>query len=178
MTMLALERGSRALRNHNGISPLLRAIVATGGIVMTIVTCAALARLALGMVPSYGVQKDIALIIHLAAVLPAVPLGLYILLSRKGDARHKLLGRIWLILMVLTAASAIFIRNLNGGQFSFIHLFVPLTFIAVYETIATARKGNIKAHRKNLIGLYIGALLIPGTFSFLPDRLMNAWLLG
>ena len=80
--------------------------------------------------------------------------------------------------MVTTALAAIFIRHINDGQFSFIHLFVPLTLIGAWQTVASARRGQLRKHRNHLLGLYLGALIIPGTFAFAGNRLMGAWLFG
>src|SRR3712207_5983152 len=44
-----------------------------------------------------------AITIHLATVLPALVLGPFILLRRKGDPMHRRLGTIWMGLMVATA---------------------------------------------------------------------------
>ena len=121
--------------------------------------------------------RSIAVIIHLATVLPAIPLGAYVLFARKGDSRHRLLGRIWLGLMTVTAVSTIFIRGINGS-FSPIHLFTVLTFIAVPTAITSARSGNIMKHRKHMIGFYIGALIIAGITAFTPGRTMWHWAFG
>ena len=118
-----------------------------------------------------------AVVIHVATVLPCVPLGAYLLLTRKGTSLHKRLGKVWVGLMVTTATAAIFIKS--GGSFSFIHIFVPMTYIASYKIIATARRGDMKGHRYEVISLYLGALMIPGLFSMaIPGRLMNVWLFG
>jgi uncharacterized membrane protein len=90
---------------------------------------------------------------------------------------HKQLGKLWLVLMLVTATSAIFIQS--SGGFSFIHIFVPITFHAAWKTIATARKGDIAGHKKHLTITYLTALMIPGIVAFaLPGRLMNMMLLG
>jgi uncharacterized membrane protein len=116
-------------------------------------------------------------IIHVATVLPAIPLGGYLLLTRKGTTLHKRLGKLWLALMLITATSAIFIQS--SGGFSFIHIFVPITFHAAWKTIATARRGDIKGHKNHLVLTYLTALMIPGIVAFaLPGRLMNTMLLG
>ena len=118
-----------------------------------------------------------AVVIHVATVLPAIPLGGYLLLAPKGTKMHKMLGKIWVALMLATATSAIFIQS--SGGFSFIHLFIPMTFIASYKLVATARRGDMKGHKKEILSLYLGALTIPGIVAFaLPGRLMNVWLFG
>lgn len=61
--------------------------------------------------------------IHVATVLPAALLGAHLLLRPKGTPRHRLLGKIWMALMVVTAASTFFIHELNMFfGFSPIHL--------------------------------------------------------
>lgn len=160
------------------LSPTWRALVAVSGGAMTLAIAIALARWALGLTIDHYSARQFAVIVHVATVIPAVPLGLYLMLTRKGGARHKLLGRIWIALMVVTALAAIFIRHINDGQFSFIHLFVPLTLLGAWQTIATARRGQLRAHRNNLLRLYLGALIIPGIFAFAGNRLMGAWLFG
>lgn len=138
----------------------------------------ALTRWLLGFAPATPWVRDVALAVHLATVIPAIPLGTYVILSRKGGKRHKLLGKIWLTLMFVTAIATIFIRNLNGGQFSWIHLFTLLTFIAVPQAIISARQGRIEAHKKHLRNFFIGALVIAGLTAFVPGRTMWQWAFG
>lgn len=160
------------------LGPVARAAVGVVGVGFTSVCALAAVRFAAGLAPAHPSTQSLAVMIHLAAVLPAVPLGAWLMLSRKGTPRHKQLGKVWVALMLVTALSALLIRQINGGQFSLIHLFVPLTFYSAWKAIASARRGDIAAHRKELIGFYLGALTIPGLFAFLPDRLMGMWLFG
>ncbi|MEO0463060.1 MAG: DUF2306 domain-containing protein [Pseudomonadota bacterium] len=159
------------------IAPRLRVIIWAAALAMCSATLIALMRGLTGIAPSHHAVRHAAVVIHVATVLPAVPLGAYLLLTRKGSKLHKQLGKAWVGLMVVTALSAIFIKT--GGSFSFIHIFVPMTLIASYKIIATARRGDMKGHRYEVISLYLGALMIPGIFSFaIPGRLMNVWLFG
>ena len=159
------------------LSPRLRTIILACAIAMTSVTVLALVRGLTGIAPAHGAARHMAIVIHVATVLPCVPLGAYLLLTRKGTTLHKQLGKIWVGLMVTTATAAIFIKS--GGSFSFIHIFVPMTYIASYKIIATARRGDMKGHRYEVISLYLGALMIPGIFSLiLEGRLLNVWLFG
>ena len=135
-------------------------------------------RWMLGYAPSTPWVRDLALTFHLVTVVPAIPLGAYVMLSRKGSQQHKLLGKIWLSLMFITAVSTIFIRNVNNGQFSWIHLFTLLTMIAVPQAIISARQGKIEAHKKHLRNFFIGALIIAGLTSFAPGRTMWQWAFG
>ncbi|WP_373684404.1 DUF2306 domain-containing protein [Sphingomonas sp. R-74633] len=148
-----------------------------GATVLAGATMIAVARVLTGMTPSTYEAKQVAILIHLATVLPAIPLGLWVLLARKGDARHKMLGRIWAVLMLTAATSAIFIRTINHGQFSWIHLFVPVVFIALFRAIRAARMGRIARHKQIMWTLYSAGLLLPGLFAFLPGRLLWHWLM-
>lgn len=140
-------------------------------------TIIAVARVLTGMTPSTYEARQVAILIHLATVLPAIPLGLWVLLARKGDAMHRMLGRIWAVLMLVAATSAIFIRTINHGQFSLIHLFVPVVFLALFRAIRAARMGRIAVHKRLMWTLYSAGLLLPGMFAFLPGRLLWHWLM-
>jgi uncharacterized membrane protein len=148
-----------------------------GGAVSALALFAVL-RWALGFAPSTPWARSWALAVHLATVIPAIPLGAYVLFNRKGGPRHRLLGRIWLSLMMITGVATIFIRNINQGNFSWIHLFTLLTFIGVPKAIITARQGKIDQHRKHLVSFYVGALLVAGVTAFLPGRTMWQWAFG
>ncbi|MEL7518387.1 MAG: hypothetical protein AAFN48_05470 [Pseudomonadota bacterium] len=159
------------------LSPRLRMIIWAAAIAMTSATVIALTRGLTGLAPAHGAARHWAIVIHVVTVLPCVPLGAYLLLTRKGTKLHKQLGKLWVGLMVTTATAAIFIKS--GGSFSFIHIFVPMTYIASYKIVATARRGDMQGHRYEVISLFLGALMIPGIFSMaIPGRLMNVWLFG
>lgn len=80
--------------------------------------------------------------------------------------------------MLVTALSTIFIRNINDGEFSWIHLFTLLTMLAVPQAIVSARQGKIEAHKKHLRNFFIGALIIAGLTAFAPGRTMWQWAFG
>lgn len=160
------------------IGPIQRAMVGTVGLVFTSLCLIAITRAAAGLAPSHGGAHHLAVLIHLSAVMPAIPLGAWLMLAPKGTPRHKQLGKVWLALMLTTALSAVFIRQMNGGNFSLIHLFVPLTLHGAWKAYTTARRGDIAAHKRGLVSFYIGALVVPGIFAFMPGRLMGVWLLG
>jgi uncharacterized membrane protein len=159
------------------IGPVARTAVSLATFTMSFAVIVALGRAGLGMVENLHHYNKLPIIIHVAVVLPTIPLGGWLLLARKGTKLHKQLGKVWLVLMLLTATSAIFIQT--SGSFSPIHLFVPLTFHAAWKVMATARRGDIRAHKRHLVFTYLTALLIPGIVAFaVPGRLMNVMLLG
>lgn len=120
----------------------------------------------------------VAVQIHIVSAFGALILGTAMFVRPKGTRSHKMIGKGFLALMLITATSAIFIRYLNDGSFSWIHIFIPVTFFAAFETVYYIRKGNIKRHKRAVTGLFFGALLIPGVLSFLPGRIMSVMLLG
>jgi uncharacterized membrane protein len=175
MTALALPRPAAALTDFD-IGPISRTMIGVAAFAMTALCAVAVTRWLAGIAPAHPHIRELAIAIHLSAVLPAVPLGGYVLLARKGDARHRMLGKLWLALMVLTALSAIFVQT--SGSFSWIHIFVPTTLLASWRVITTARTGRIAAHKRSVVFLYVTGLILPGLFTFLPGRLLGTWLLG
>ena len=158
------------------IAPAWRMVISAAGFAMTTLCLAALTRWIAGFAPDHPHIRDTAVLLHLSAVIPAVPLGAYVLLARKGTSLHKALGKAWVALMLATAISAIFVQT--SGSFSWIHIFVPLVLQGCWQIVATARRGDMKGHRLQTIRLYVTALILPGVFTFLPERLLGTWLLG
>jgi uncharacterized membrane protein len=132
---------------------------------------------------SFGTTSDtegktaisLPLIIHLGTVLPALPLGAYVLIRHKGSWLHRLLGRIWAGLMTTTAVSAFWLQDTGG--LSFIHLFSAATLISIPLAIFWIRRGDVERHRRVMTNIYIG-LVVAGLFAFAPGRLLGVWLLG
>ncbi|MCL4671336.1 MAG: hypothetical protein KJZ64_00005, partial [Sphingomonadaceae bacterium] len=146
MTALALAAPRPASFD---IGPVARTLVSLACFTMCFFIVLALGRAALGLVPDLHHYTKLPVMIHVASVLPTIPLGGYLLLAPKGTPRHRMLGKVWLMLMLVTATSAIFIQTTGG--FSWIHLFVPLTFHAAWKVMDTARKGDIAGHKKHLV---------------------------
>jgi uncharacterized membrane protein len=128
-------------------------------------------------------HAPLAVQIHVATVVPAFILGTYqIFLSRKGAPFHRAIGYIYLALMTITAISTLFIHALmpNGpfGGFSPIHLLVGLVLFGVVGALRGAWTHNIAMHKRAMLGVYIGGILIAGTLTFLPGRIMHAVVFG
>ncbi|ADZ92696.1 DUF2306 domain-containing protein [Marinomonas mediterranea] len=118
--------------------------------------------------------------LHLATVLPAFVIGTILLVNRKGTPRHKLMGKCYMLLMVITASITLVMPAHVGPRlldhFGFIHLFSLLVFYHVPNAIVAIRKGNVARHKSSMLGLYIGGLIIAGSFAFMPGRLLHTWL--
>jgi uncharacterized membrane protein len=124
-------------------------------------------------------SAPIAIQIHAFAATAAMLLGAVILFRRKGTPLHKLMGRVWVGLMLVVATSAIFINEIRlVGPFSPIHIFVVMTYYGIWEGIREIRRGNVQAHQASMKSLYLGALLLTGAFTLLPGRRMHAVLFG
>lgn len=117
-----------------------------------------------------------ALWIHLATVIPAVPLGAWVLWGPKGTPGHKAAGRVWAAMMLVTAIDSFWLRSLTGG-IGPIHIFSVLTLVSVPVSIWNARRGNIEAHRRAMVGVYAG-LFIAGGFAMLPGRFLSTLFFG
>jgi uncharacterized membrane protein len=180
MTTITLPTNARTAKKSAAsfdIGPVARTAISLACFTMSFAVIVALGKSALGMVDGLHHYAKLPIIIHVAAVLPTIPLGGWLLLARKGTAMHKQLGKVWLVLMLITATSAIFIQT--SGSFSWIHLFVPMTFHAAWKVMATARRGDIQAHKRHLVFTYLTALMLPGLAAFLiPGRMMNVMLMG
>ena len=120
--------------------------------------------------------------LHLATVLPAFVLGGVQLLRRKGTAIHRLLGRIYMLLMMATGLITLAMPAEVGprflNHFGFIHIFSFLALFSVPAAYIAVRRGYIRAHRSAMISLYVGGILIAGAFAFTPGRMLHAWLFG
>lgn len=124
-------------------------------------------------------RAPLAIQIHLATVVPAFFLGTWqIFLSKKGSPAHRTLGAVYLALMTITAIAAIFVQSLRPGHFSWIHVFVPLTLFGVASAIWRIRKGDVEGHKRAMLGVYFGGLIIAGALTFYPGRLMYRLFFG
>ena len=110
--------------------------------------------------------------LHIAAATTAFLIGLVILFRRKGTGFHKTLGWTWVAAMATTAVSSFFIREVNPGSFSFIHLISGWVVVALPMALVAIRRGNVQMHRRAMTALFTGGLLIAGALAFLPGRLM------
>jgi len=108
---------------------------------------------------------------HVATVAVALVLGPVQFILRKGTALHRVLGWIWALAMLSTAVATLFIRDMNDGAFSMIHLFSVMTLIGVPSAVWLAQTGRTGAHQRTVIGLYIG-LVIAGVTAIAPGRVI------
>ncbi len=123
--------------------------------------------------PSQGSESPPhwAVVIHLATVIPAFFIGTVVMTMKKGTQLHRMLGRIWGMLMMITAIDSFWLQGLFGG-IGPIHIFSVMTLISIPRGIIAIRKGNVKVHERAMTGPFIG-LCVAGAFSFIPGRVMG-----
>lgn len=109
--------------------------------------------------------------IHLAAVIPAVVIGVTQLTAKKGTRPHKALGWLWVLAMAVAAVSSFWIMEQRKGEgWSVIHLLSAWVLIALSLAIWHIRRGNVRAHKRYMVGTLIGlgaagaGALMPGRF--------------
>lgn len=121
-------------------------------------------------------EAPLAVQIHVVAVLPAAVLGAFLLIwKERGTPLHRLFGKIWLFLMLVTAGSSLFIHSLDViWGFSPIHLLSVMVIFSSWRVYRTARAGNIRAHTTTVRQLYFWGIVVAGGFTFVPHRLMHA----
>lgn len=110
--------------------------------------------------------------VHLLAALVALAIGVILLAGVKGTAMHRTLGWLWVLAMAITAVSSLFIRHLNDGAFSFIHLLTGWTIIVLPMAVFMARRHKVQQHQRMMTGLFVGGLVIAGLFAFMPGRVL------
>ena len=117
--------------------------------------------------------------IHAYTAIIAFALGGFVLFRRKGDQGHRRLGRLWVMLMLATAVSSLFIwQSRTFGLFSPIHLLSLTTLATLWLGVRYARRRNIKAHVHTMQALYLLSLGVAGWFTFMPGRIMNQVVFG
>lgn len=117
--------------------------------------------------------------LHVATIVPSFFLGTWLIFfSRKGSRYHRSLGFIYLGLMTITSFTAMFVQSIRPGYYSWFHIFIPITLWGVFPAIWRIRQGDMRGHRRAMLGTYFGGLIAAGALSFAPGRLMHALFLG
>lgn len=116
--------------------------------------------------------------LHVVAAITALAIGTVLLIGVKGTRLHRTLGWAWVVAMGATAVSSLFIRTINPGGFSLIHLLSGWTIVALPMAVYAARRHRVAVHRRAMTGMFVGGLIVAGLFTFLPGRLMWAVFFG
>ena len=96
---------------------------------------------------------------HAFSASVALPLGAWQLFRpTKGDLQHRLIGRTWVALMLYVSFTSFWIKELKPGEFSVIHILSVVTIVTVSLGLFAAIRGDIRSHRGNMIGSWLGLL--------------------
>jgi uncharacterized membrane protein len=106
---------------------------------------------------------------HAFAASVALPLGGWQLFrSTKGSPVHRLVGRTWVVLMLYVSFTSFWIKELEPGRFSWIHILSLVTILSVSWGLVAAIRGDIQAHKEymigswlGLVGAFVGAVVVP-----------------
>ncbi|KAJ3323249.1 hypothetical protein HDV06_002016 [Boothiomyces sp. JEL0866] len=115
--------------------------------------------------------------LHVAGAIPSAVLGAIQYYTPKGTRQHKIIGYAYVASMTLTSISSFWLKEINEGQYSWIHGLSILTLSAMGRSIYYARIGNIKKHKSMMRNAYI-SLIVAGLFTFAQGRRMRRWLVG
>jgi uncharacterized membrane protein len=117
--------------------------------------------------------------VHALAAMAAFVLGVIQFAAPKGTLPHRTIGSIWVILMLAVALSSFWIHQLKlWGPWSPIHLLSIFTLVMVPLGAWAAHRHRVTDHRRIMIGVFSGALVVAGLFTLLPGRIMHAVIFG
>lgn len=120
--------------------------------------------------------------IHFVTIFPAFLIGTWLLVRPKGTPNHRLLGKIYMVLVLFSVVVSLWMPARVGpaflGHFGFIHGLSVMAVVSVVVAWRAIKVGNIKRHKGAMVGLYAGGMLIAGGFTLMPGRMLHAWLFG
>jgi uncharacterized membrane protein len=121
--------------------------------------------------------------VHLFCASAALVLGPVVMWARLGTLirpkAHRLLGKTWVALMLMTSATALFIRDFrlpNIAGYTLIHLLVPVTLVSLGMAFFYLHRKDFRRHKIWMISLYLSACVGAGGAAFLPGRFLHTQL--
>jgi uncharacterized membrane protein len=113
--------------------------------------------------------------LHAFAAMAAFALGIVQFAAPKGTLPHRTLGWIWVLLMAAVALSSFWIHQIRlVGPWSPIHLLSIFTLVMLPLGVWRAHRHQVSAHRRTMVSIFVGALVIAGAFTLVPGRIMHA----
>ena len=117
--------------------------------------------------------------LHAFAAMAAFALGVVQFAAPKGTLPHRTIGWIWVCLMASVAISSFWIYQIRLlGHWSPIHLLTIFTLLMLPLGVWRARNHRVANHRRIMILIFSGALVVAGLFTLLPGRIMHTVVFG
>jgi len=117
--------------------------------------------------------------VHALAAMAAFALGVVQFAAPKGTLPHRTIGWVWVLLMLSVAISSFWIHQIRlWGPWSPIHLLSIFTLVVLPLGVWAAHRHRVADHRRIMIMIFSGALVIAGLFTLLPGRIMHTVVFG
>jgi uncharacterized membrane protein len=101
--------------------------------------------------------------------------GTFGLSAPKGTLPHRTIGWIWVTLMAIVGVSSFWIHELRlWGPRSPIHLLSIFSLVMLPLAVWAAHRHAVDHHRRAMTGIFFGALVIAGSFTLVPGRIVHA----
>jgi uncharacterized membrane protein len=117
--------------------------------------------------------------LHAFAAMSAFVLGLVQFVAPKGTLPHRTIGWVWVLLMLAVAISSFWVHQIRlVGPWSPIHLISIYVLIMLPLAVWRAHRHQVSEHRRAMIVIFSGALVVAGLFTLLRGRVMHAVVFG
>lgn len=117
--------------------------------------------------------------LHAFAAMSAFALGLVQFAAPKGTLSHRAIGWTWVLLMTGVAVSSFWILEIRLVRgWSPIHLLSLFTLAVLPFAVWRAHTHRVADHRRIMISIFAGALVVAGLFTLLPGRILHTVLFG
>jgi uncharacterized membrane protein len=117
--------------------------------------------------------------LHAFAAMTAFALGLVQFTAPKGTLPHRAVGWVWVLLMTAVAVSSFWIHEIRlVGRWSPIHLLSLITLVVLPIAVWRAHTHRVADHRRIMISIFAGALVVAGLFTLLLGRILHKVLVG
>jgi uncharacterized membrane protein len=94
------------------------------------------------------------LVSHVVAALFVLAVGPVQIFRRRRDRIHRTMGLLWVAAMYYVCVSSFWI--VSEGHFTWLHGLSAFTLLTVTMGLLAAIRANIRSHRGNMVGSYIG----------------------
>ena len=117
--------------------------------------------------------------LHAFAAMSAFALGLVQFAAPKRTLPHRAIGWTWVLLITGVAVGSFWIHEIRlVGGWSPIHPLSLFTLAVLPIAVWRAHTHGVADHRRIMISVFAGALVVAGLFTLLPGRILHTVLFG